>query len=247
MKHTTDSQRSATLLPCNPTADLDAIFRTIFDGNGGRAHGYSSNAFDTVAQNLDAYGKATHANWDYDASVAKQQGNSAARPISKAERRDKREDGKWVRDFVPATLRSDYLTAKADRNIGIVAAGLQESKRFRCEVTDKTTGERVEIMCKLITNTVLVASYGKIVEFRCTSRSKGTFLDCRDMKRKPLSFAKSELRRFLGITEGDAKFTMLTTFPKGEDATLSPGNPLAQASGHMVDMTPVAGSQGVRG
>jgi hypothetical protein len=241
MKHTSQS----TMQSCNPAtlsqSDKDALFRSIFDGNGGRTlHG--NTAFDAVADGLSTYGRATHVNWDYDAAAAKQQGNKAARPLSKAERRDKRQSASWVRDFVPATIRPDYPSAKQDRNVGVVAAGSQDRKRFRVEIT-QPNGETAEILCSLITNTIHVLSYGKIVEFRCTSRANGTFLDCRDGKRKPLSFAKSELHRFVGLTKGDELFAELTTFPKGKKPatsdTMSPCNPapkepVTQQPGHIV-------------
>lgn len=246
MKHATKS----VMQSCNPvilpkaTKPLDHLFRAIFDGVGHNHDG--GNAFDTVALNLDTYGKATHATWDFDAG---QQGCRAARLISKAERKDKRQDAKWVRDFIPAMQPGSPVMAKPCSRV-IVAAGSQDRKRFRVEVT-QPNGEREEIMCSLVTNSIFIASYGKIVEFRCSSRAVGTFVDCRDMKRKPLSFAKSELRRFLGVTEGDARYTELTCFPaarqpKSKDTFkgTSPGNPSPTSPVTPVTGQLVAGQQG---
>lgn len=219
---TTDQSCNPATLP-KATGQHDHLFRAIFDGVGHSKP--SGSAFQAVADGLSTYGRATHCNWDFDARAAKQQGNKATRPISKAERRDKRQDGSWVRDFVPANVLPCYPVAKQDRCPVIVAAGMQGCKRFTVETVNRQTGDREEIRVKLVTNTIFILTYGQTVEFSMTSRSKGTFLDGRDGKRKPLSFAKSELRRFLGITEGNAKFAELTTFPQPKVAPLSPCNP----------------------
>src|SRR4051812_5293880 len=97
-----NNANSSVIHPCNPAtlsqSDKDALFRAIFDGVTRTPRGNS--AFQAVADGLSTYGRATHTNWDFDADAAKQQGNKAARPLSKAERRDKRQSASWVRDFV---------------------------------------------------------------------------------------------------------------------------------------------------
>lgn len=88
--------------------------------------------------------------------------------------------------------------------------GCTQQKRFRVEIADKVTGERVEVLCKLITYEVIVKSYGKVITFSTSNRAKGTFLDSRDGLRHPLSFAKTELARLLGTPVGAAQFRVLT-------------------------------------
>lgn len=243
MKHTTKS----ALHSCNPatlpkaTGQHDHLFRAIFDGDV--KHRHSSNAFDTVADNLATYGRATHTNWDFDAKVAKQQGSKATRPVCKAERKDKRQNGSWVRNFVPATVQPCYPAIAQTGNT--VAGSLCDTgvRRYRVEKLDKATGEVVEITCRLITNTVSILTYGKIVEFSMTNRASGTFMDGRDGKRKPLSFAKSELHRMVGVTEGNKRYAELTHFPAPKSRTESPCNPAAVPSGHAMTGHAVAGQQ----
>lgn len=247
MNNTTRSPINSNPATLLQSSKLDELFRTIFDGNGGRTlHG--DTAFQAVADGLSTYGRATHVNWDFDANAAKQQGNKAARPLSKAERKDKRQSSTWCRDFIPATKQPDYPLAKQDRCPVIVAAGSQRRRRFDVEVVNKTTGDVEQRTIRFRTNTVHILSYGKIVEFKHSSIANGTFLDCRDGKRKPLSFAKSELRRFLGLSEGDAKFAELTTFPKGKAkcANPSPCNPAAKQPVTPQPGHNVAGLQPVR-
>jgi hypothetical protein len=246
MKHTTASRSStnnpATLLQSSTIAGQhDALFRSIFDGVTRTPR--SNSAFQAVADGLSTYGRATHTNWDFDADVAKQQGNKAARPVCKAERKDKRQNGSWVRDFIPATLRSDYPDARNERNTGTVSQGCSATKRYRVEKLDKATGETVGIVCRLITNTVVILTYGKIVEFSMTNRASGTFMDGRDGKRKPLCFAKSELQRMVGVTEGNKRYAELTQFPATKSRTESPCDPATQAQGHAMTGHAVAGQQ----
>lgn len=190
--------------------------------------GKSGNAFDTVAENRFTYGKAKPNEWDFDRSEA---GNSKA-PVSKAERKDKRESGAHIRSFVPKTLQPCYPIAKQSGGIVSVSQGDRVAKRFRVNKVDPVTKEETSFLVTLVINTISILSYGQIFEFSCSSRSKGTFGDSRvlDTKgkptRRPLSFAKAELCRILGVTEGMAKFAELTTFPKRNNpATLPPSDP----------------------
>jgi hypothetical protein len=94
---------------------------------------------------------------------------------------------------------------------GSRAAGSQcgsETKRFKITVKDKVTGEPKEVLAKLTTTTLTVVSYGVAFHFVKTNRG-ASVLDTRDGLRKPQAFVRSELRRILGATEGDAKFTEL--------------------------------------
>lgn len=231
MKHTTEPVNHAALPQGNPKP-LDPLFRAIFDGRGGDRR--SNHAFDSVADGLATYGRATHAQWDFDRSEAGRQGS---RPISKAERQDKRQNGSWVRDFIPATRKPCDQVVQV--NVHRVAGSLCDTavKRMRIEVRDRVTGEETEIVAKLQTNTIYVSCYGKIVEFSMTNRAKGTFCDGRDGKRKPISFAKSELCRMLGHSEGMARFAELCQFDPPKCATLSPSStssvqPSDTRSGH---------------
>lgn len=211
---------------------LDPLFRSIFDGTGQQ--GRSDSAFQAVADGIATYGKAKPSKWDFDAETAKQSGTRTAPVLSKAERKDKRQNCSWVRDFVPVTRQPDYgiLAKQGNRVAGSLSS--HTKPRITVEKLNRTTGEVETMRFRIQFNTISILSYGKFFEFRTSDRSSGTFRDGRDGKSKPLSFAKSELRRLLGATEGDLKFAELTkpfaAKPPRNPATLQPVTPTSPKS-----------------
>lgn len=94
---------------------------------------------------------------------------------------------------------------------GSRAAGAVNSaaiKRYRATVTDKHTGLPTEVTVRIITTTVTVISYG--VQFTFSKCNRGqSVVDSRSGKRVSLSFAKAELRRILGDSEGARQYAAL--------------------------------------
>lgn len=229
---------SVTLPPGGP---LDPLFRSIFDGAAGK-HGRSDSAFQAVADGVATYGKAVKNEWNHDSDAPHQ----AVKPLSKAERKDKRQNSSWVRDFVPATRQPSFPAFAKQSNRVAGSLGDQAQMRVTVERVN-AAGETEEFRFRLRFNVVSILSYGKFFEFRRYERSSGSFRDGRDGKSKPLSFAKSELRRLLGATEGDLKFAALTApFPPkgGKAATLSPCNPSDCATVTPSNDTPIAPQSG---
>lgn len=198
----------------------------------------SGNAFDAVAENRFTYGKAGHTTWDFDKSKA-----TGAPATSKAERKDKRESGKHVFAWTPAVRPCDRVAAQP---CGITAVwkGDRVDKRFYVTVTDPSTMEEKQILVTLTTNIVSVLSYGQIIEFSMSSRSKGTFGDSRQLdatgkpKRHPLSFAKSELHRMLGVTVGNEAYLHLATLPPKRPTAPTPDSGKCEHNIPMADGCP---------
>jgi hypothetical protein len=183
----------------------------------------SSSATDAAIENRFTYGKARAQQWDFDGKVGKQ-------PVSKAERRDKRQDSRWItRNFVEAdAVRSSYPVAKQPSNRVAVWQGDRETRRLRVRVTDPITHEESRILVTLTTNIVSLLSYGQMVVFRHSNRMKGTYGDSRQAKNQPLSVAKSELERMLGLTDGSEAYQHLISNPAalshGSEATVQQGS-----------------------
>lgn len=91
-----------------------------------------------------------------------------------------------------------------------VAGSCVDSKqrRMRVDVIDPATGDTEQRIFRLTTVTITVVAYGVMFRFIKTNRGQSV-LDSRTGKRVSQSFVKSELRRILGATEGDAKFAEL--------------------------------------
>lgn len=199
----------------------------------------SSNAFDAVAENRFTYGKAGHTTWDFDAT------QGTARPtVSRVERQDKREDGKWVLGFTPKVEQPCYPTAQKPSEITAVSHCDRNVKRFEVETRDRDTGEKGRRVVTLVTNEIHLLCYGQHFVFSMTNRSKRTFRDSRTVtaalpkgKSLPLNFAKSELCRMLGVTVGMAKYAELVALPPKRPATSKPEN-----AGNMGAPSTVAGS-----
>lgn len=122
---------------------------------------------------------------------------------------DSRHDGKWVFGFVEKATPTE--TPAAEHPIRPVASmHSNESIRVSVEVVDKATGEREDRRFRIRKSIVSILTYGKLVEFSRTNMNGVTFRDGRDGKTKPLGFAKLELRRMLGVTEGDKEFAKLS-------------------------------------
>lgn len=93
------------------------------------------------------------------------------------------------------------------------------TKRYPCTVTDRITGQPIDVMVKLVTNVVHVIAYGMRFTFTKTNRGK-TVLDSRNGKRVRLEFARAELRRILGDSEGLAKYAALIKNEQTEQTKL---------------------------
>jgi hypothetical protein len=112
-------------------------------------------------------------------------------------------------EWSPRQPSKGYPAAKQQ---GVGVTGLQPTqtvKRFKCMVIDKVTHEPVEVLAKLITNTLVAEAYGKTTElFRKTNRGH-SILDLRDGKRKSKQFVFDELSRMLGSERGEQAYRTL--------------------------------------
>lgn len=184
----------------------------------------SESATDAVTENLFTFGKASKIRWNYKSSEA---GERCDRVTSEPERLDKSQDSKWIRNYVPwsedVTVPRDLVTTS------------QCSRVTWLDALDDSANE------------ITVIAYGKPVIFRKTHKQKATYGDSRFEKPQSLSFAKAELRRLLGATEGDYAFVLLC-----RPATLPPNDPTLapEEHGSRVAVDPVAclafDEQGIR-
>lgn len=164
----------------------------------------SSHATDTVGQNVFAYGKAKPNSWDFDASH-----QNHKHTTSKAGRRDKRQNGTWVFNFVEKKPSQPTPVANTK---GVFNPSITDRENYRItvEVKNKETGEKEERRFRIRKVVVSILSYGQLIQFSRTNKNGTTFRDSRTNKTLPLSFAKSELIRLCGVTEGMAKFAELS-------------------------------------
>lgn len=217
-----------TKLPCNPANYIVAPIRQSLSAKAGPleiANPFtpSGNVFDTVAENRFTYGKAKPKAWDFQGKVET--------PISPVERKDKRESSKHIFAFTPKAAELCCPPTLKPSNRVAVWQGDSVAKQFYVTKTDPVTKEETKFRVSMTTNTVSVLSYGQLIEFSHSTRSKGTFADMRDGKRKPLSFAKAELRRMLGATEGDKAYAALATLPPKRPTAEQPGDSAARSQG----------------
>lgn len=205
-----DVATDGTLLPCDKVKPNPA-FRP------------SDSAFDAVAEAVFTYGKVRGEGKGPSVHV----NSHGAACSSEKNSKDKRQNGSWVRNFVPKAVQPCYPEAASNGNRVAVWQCDRVAVRFYVTIKDKATQEERQVPVTLTTNTVSVLSYGTLIEFSLTNRSKGTFGDSRDVKRHPLSFAKSELRRILGASVGDAAYAALVTLPPKCPTTKQPSASVA--------------------
>lgn len=244
MKHTNDSNDSnqqghgSKANQATWQAKLAAL-RPNYTAEGKQGDGVSfrrsDNAFDAASENRFTYGKAKARQWDFDAT----QGARPPAP-SRVERKDKREDGKWALQFTPKVEQPCYPAALRSSDITAVSKGNRVTKRFRVDTVDSVTGEDTSLLVTLVTNEIHILCYGKHFVFSKSNRSSATFTDGRDGKRRPLSFAKFELIRMLGLTEGLSKYAELITLPPKNPTT---GKPTTENTADAQAGSRVAGKQ----
>lgn len=187
--------------------------------NDGRLPAFrpSDHALDSVMENRFTFGKPKA---ESKGPKVSENGYGVA-CSSEKHGKDKRQSSKHIYAYSEKVQPCNPETAKPCSKVAVSQSD-RESKRFYVTLKDRVTGEERSVPVTLTTNFVRVLCYGKLVEFSLTNRSKGAFLDGRDGKRKPLSFAKSELRRLLGATEGDAAYATLCYMPPRNPATVLP-------------------------
>lgn len=145
----------------------------------------SESAFDAVAENRFTYGKPAAA-----PKGPKVITNSYGMSCSSEKcPKDKQQDSKWVRDYVP---RSEAIEQQRD---------LSTPEQF-CRVT-WSHGHSDSA------NEIRITAYGKALIFLKTHKQKATYGDSRFEKPQPIAFAKIELRRMLGVSEGDRAYELL--------------------------------------
>lgn len=152
----------------------------------------SENSFDAVAENRFTYGKAGKVRWAW------KSGKQGDKVTSQSERLDKSQDSKWAARAYVAPQHA-----------------VVQPRDLCCQE-----------QCSRVTwlhsasdnaNDIEVITYGKVVIFRKTSQMR-RFRDSRSPEHTlPLSFAKSELRRLLGVTDGD-RAALLLGNPTTRDA-----------------------------
>lgn len=159
----------------------------------------------TISEELKLYGLQRRRDWAYDATL---------RPDDPA-------TGKPFKPLrtclTPRKEPASPFTPKVEQPVQIAkqsgsgAAGcslLQNVKKFPVIVSDRVTGEQIEVMTRIVTNTLHVVAYGNGFAFKKTNRGRSIF-DSRDNKRKSPDYVKGELVRMLGETRGVIAFDSL--------------------------------------
>lgn len=161
---------------------------------------------DAIAESGRVFGLPRRNSWEFDATLSPCD-PTTGKPVKPPQtcltpKRSK------AASWSPKVVQPDYPVAKQsdDRATGVQVR--QTVKRFPCTVIDRVTGLPVEVLAKLITNTLHVVAYGKGFTFTKTNRGH-TVLDGRTDKRISQGYARAELQRILGESAGNEAFEKL--------------------------------------
>ena len=131
--------------------------------------------------------------WDFDETL--KSGNT----VSVKHRKDRRQNHKWITQFIPKSVRSKYPQPN-ESSEKIVYCINQYVCRIPIIITDEYTGEKKEIKMRTPMFEIALSGYRKVWSFKKSSKGNSYF-DSRDEKRKSPEFIRNELIRYLGIEE----------------------------------------------